>query len=203
MRLAQLMTRFLAVPSTRPRFPTGPLTVLDMPVDRPLAALEVQDQSQNSNHGTFGSGNTLTYPGLDFDGTGNSEIAPATVDVGDPQTFSCWFKPDGIGGNDMLFRLEGAADSIIVATGTLSVANLAGNGTVYVNGVAGTSIVAGIWQMCTVTIDAAESASSLLIGDSAGTQCNGIIAGVFISDKEFTAAEVLSLYMLTRYKYGV
>lgn len=187
-----------------PPLPTGPDTVLDMPLDGPMTTTQVQDRSQNANHGTIGSGNTFVYPGLDFDGTDDANVTPAAQDLGDPQTFSCWFKPDGVAGADCLFLLEGVADEIFVGTSTLSVANLTNTPTFYVDGVASTTVVAGKWQMMTTTLDGAEPASAVVIGDAVGvTQCDGVISDVFISNKELSAAEVLNRFNITSHKYGV
>lgn len=181
---------------------SGLSTVIDIPLDRPLTAALVQDRSFNGNHGTVGSANTFDYPGLTFDDSANAKITPATADVGDPQTFSCWVKPDNIADLDVLFGLEGLSDNIVVNAGTLGAANLANAETAYVNGLAGTTVVAGVWQMCTITLDGAESASSLKIGTATTAKYDGVMAGIFISNKELSPAEIKGLYERTKRYYG-
>ena len=187
-----------------------PETKLYMPLDKPIvdtvASKLVQDRSANNNHGVFGSGNVMAYPGMRFDGTINSNIILTNQDLGDPQTFSVWFKPVSVAGLDILIVLEGVADMFSVSTGTLTATSLVNAETMYVNGVASTTVVAGFFQMLTMTLDAAESAGQVVIGRKSApgpAYCNGILGDIFVSDGELSAVEVLNLFNRTRRRYGI
>lgn len=64
-----------------PRFPTGPSTTLDMPLDSGfVSGTTIQDRSQASNHGTAGSHTgidapALSYPGFSFSSAHHSSAS--------------------------------------------------------------------------------------------------------------------------------
>ncbi len=63
---------------SRPRFPSSPNTILDIPLDRSMSAALTQDHSQHANHATLINGPLFQYPGLLVDNDGaNDKLAAA------------------------------------------------------------------------------------------------------------------------------
>lgn len=186
----------------RHRVPIDERVVVDMPLAMPLSAGKAFDRSQNNNDGVLGSANTWAYPGLKFENTVNSIITIG--DVGDAQTFSCYFKPALVGAAafDMIFNLEGVFEVIYANASNIVAFGIAGNATIYINGEVLTAITTA-WQMCTVTIDAPESVSNLIIGSIAAIKCDGDIGDVFVSTEKYSQTQAQNLFNLTRWKYGI
>ena len=77
----------------QPQFPTGPDTVLDMPLDSNfLSGVLVQDRSQAGNNGTAVNGPTPTYPGFKFVVASTQYIGASTqIVTAYPFTICAWF----------------------------------------------------------------------------------------------------------------
>lgn len=85
-----------------PRFPTGPDTKLDMPLDSGfMSGVIVQDHSSSNNHGTAAGDALLPipqYPGFLFDATDNQSVGDSTVLSNVyPISMCCWHKPTDTG----------------------------------------------------------------------------------------------------------
>ncbi len=93
----------------RPRFPTGPDTVLDVPLDGPMSATLVQDRSQNANHATLQNSPVFQYPGLLCDQTAESmAYADLLTTITIPATLIQWANVPAAGNSELLFLGQAA-----------------------------------------------------------------------------------------------
>lgn len=97
-----------------PRFPTGPDTVIDVPLNGPMSATQVQNHSQTDGHLTFfGSSNPVfQYPGLLCDKDAESTaMLTLTTTISYPITIMGWVKvaASDSGNEDFAFlgRIDG------------------------------------------------------------------------------------------------
>lgn len=145
------------------------------------------DASGTGNDGDLYTGRTMA-----FDGTND------VITIGDTsqnvKTVVFWVWPDTTTEKFMQLQASGAVD-IGITSGTLS-----GTGwtspTYYVNGVAGTSVSSGAWQMIAVTSATAIDASDVKLGLSNADYFDGKLSNVIFYGSELTANQVAQLYAL-------
>lgn len=191
----------------KPRFPTGPDTILDMPLDGWLATgTLVQDRSQSNNDGTAtnngGSGTpTPEYPGFSFTATSKHLINIGNAGNG-IKTITAWIKPVAVNvGLDPIINLNNT-DALSVITGTLTANGLATGTILYVDGVTGTTITTN-WHHVAVTTTAGFNATGLEIGQLTALNFNGLIGNVMLFPDTLSDSEIESVYQLQRHRYGV
>lgn len=143
------------------------------------------------------------YPGFDFTAATSHylDIGAGPTSV---KTMSFWVKQDDIAGNEYPLDLNGT-DYISIESGVVTVYGLAGH-TLYVDGVLGTSGVTTITtgpHLITLTDSTANNASDFDIGRVTAAYFDGIISDVRLYDRVLSAAEVLDIYNLQKWRYGV
>lgn len=168
-----------------------------------MSGVLLWDESQNGFEGTATNSPVPKYPAFEFTAASNQYIdigtGPTVV-----KTIALWVKQDDIAGNEFPIDLNGT-DYISVESGVVTVNGLAGH-TLYVDGVQGTSGVTTIdtgWHHIAVTDSTENDASDFDIGRVTAAYYDGLIAGVRLYDRVLSAAEVLSLYHLERWRYSV
>ncbi len=164
-------------------------------------ATTVFDYSLGGATGTVtGTDIAPAYPGFTFNGTDDF------IDVGNQgsaiKTIAMWVKATSVAGFDYPIDLNGT-DYIIINSGDVGANGFAGS-TIYVDGVAATTITAGKWHLIGLTIGTAKTASDLDIGRVEGVGLfTGKISDVMLFDAEFTAADMKSIFEITRERYSV
>ncbi len=162
---------------------------------------EVFDYSLGGATGTLtGTDIAPTYPGFSFNGTDDF------IDVGNQgsgiKTVLLWlFSPDVIPAS-YLIDLNGT-DYILVEGGELDPQGFAGE-TGYVDGVAAVTVTNNTWHLVGLTLPTAKTASDLDIGRVEGSGLfTGKIGDVMLFDTELSAADIKTIYSVTRWRYGV
>lgn len=171
------------------------------------------DSSGLSNNGTITIGGTGTqttlgtcttsgawYNGasgkengsLNFDGTDDY------IDIGTGPTsvkaIEFWVKPTTT--TEYFVNLTSTTDYIWSNAGTLTATGLT-SPTIYINGVANTSLTTGVWQHIFITTDTAENASNLDIGRTADTNyMQGQIDNVKLYNYVPTTQQIKAFYNL-------
>jgi len=159
------------------------------------AADEIQDFSGNANHGT--SAGTMTSAdsvsgklgnALDFDGVDDF------VDIGSTgqtvNTASFWIFADDISRGIVDF--DGGTHSVEVAAGTITATGF-DTPTIFVDGVAGSTISADEWHFISITTATGFTATDLKIGKET-TFFDGKIDDFKIYSRALSAAEISALY---------
>jgi hypothetical protein len=165
------------------------------------AGLTVHDYSGSGFTGTSTSSIVADkYPGMSFNGTHTIVIGTGPTDV---KTISIWANPLSIAAIDEVIRLQ-VGIYISIATGVVTVTGIAGS-SLYVNGILGTSgvttVEANKWSHIAVTDASANNASVCAIGKNNTDPFEGTISDVALFDVEKTAAEIKSIYELTKWRY--
>ena len=102
---------------------------------------------------------------LYFDGS-TSNVTVANV-IKQVSSVSVWVKPTSVA-DIALLDLDGGTHRITVSTGTISATGFS-SPTIYINGIATTTLTANIWQLVTVTTGTAfDTTSSLTLGKYSG-----------------------------------
>jgi hypothetical protein len=163
--------------------------------------LTVHDYSGNGFVGTATDPViTPQYPGIYFNGNHVINIGSGPSDV---KTISEWVNPLSIAATEEAIRLQ-VGMYISIVSGVVTVTGIAGS-SLYVNGVLGTSgvttVAANEWSHIAVTDATANNASALAIGKNDTDPFEGVISHVALFDIEKTAAEIKSIYELTKWRY--
>lgn len=165
------------------------------------SGLDVFDYSGNGFAGTATDAViSPKYPGISFNGAHLINIGAGPSDV---KTISVWAKLADISAIEEVIRLQ-VGMYISVNTGAVTVTGIAGS-SLYVNGEIGTSgvttVAAGEWSHIAVTDATANNASALGIGKNNINPFEGSISDVALFDIEKSAAEIKSIYDLTKWRY--
>lgn len=125
--------------------------------------------------------------GGDFNGSDNYvSIANAISGV---QTVSFYINADSL--NQSILQISGTGNITVDASGDIQTSGLA-NETVYINGVAGTRIVAGTWALVTVTFDA-HTANDIELGREGSNYYTGELDEVMFFDNQISTASMASI----------
>jgi len=159
------------------------------------------DESSGSAADASGNGLTLTnngtttYVGGKF-GNGSEHVpassqylSTATTITG-AKTVSFWTNPDSTT-NYMISLTSGAY--ITASGGTISATGFT-NPSIYVNGVASTTLTQDVWQLVTVTTDTVIDANQFYVGRQGSNYYDGTLDEVRVYNRPFTPAEVAKLY---------
>ena len=141
------------------------------------AAIDIDNQGNNG--GVIHSGGALSFNTNDYVAVGN---------IGSVQTYSLWVELDTT--TEPIIELN-ASDSLSATTGTLALTGQ--TGTIYVNGVASSTITTA-YSLVTVVLDAAVTADDVNIGDVGGSFSDMSVAEALFYSDDKTAAEVLANY---------
>lgn len=166
--------------------------------DGPISGTTVDDFSGQGNDATATS---LSESDL-VDGIGGNfalqhDGSADFITVGDLssesiQAAAFWVKPDST--TESILQLKSSTQrSIEVSSGTVGVTGLS-NETVYVNGVASTSLSAGVWSHVAVTFDAVTDADSVLIGKEDTNFYDGAMQNVRLWERQPTLVQLNHLY---------
>jgi hypothetical protein len=153
-----------------------------------------QDNGANNYDGTVSNATwqteDLCISGkcLYFNGTTASVTVSSTI--ASVKTVSFWVKSTS--GNASLIDLNAA--NTITATGSAITANGFSSPTIYVNGVAGSTLTANTWQMVTVTTATAINASTIEIGSVGAGFTTGFIDEVRFFDYALSTDQIKTLY---------
>ena len=161
----------------------------------------VFDYSLGGKPGTpTGTDIAPVYPGFSFNGSDDF------IDVGNQggaiKTILLWVNETSVAGFDYPIDLNGT-DYIVINAGEVAAMGFAAS-TFYVDGVVANTITAGKWHLIGLTIATAKTASDLDIGRVEGQGLfTGSIGETFLFNRELSAADMKSIYELTRWRYGV
>ncbi len=157
---------------------------------------------ENSGNATDASGNglTLTNNGTTPYGGGKfargSEYVPAssqyfstTTTIAGVKTISFWVNPDS---TTNYFAGLTAGAYLTASAGTIAATGFT-NPTIYVNGIASTTLVQDVWQLVTVTTETGIDANQFYLGRQDGNYYDGTIDEVRIYNRTFSPAEVRQL----------
>lgn len=131
-----------------------------------------------------------TGRGLSFDGVNDVVTVGATGAT--VRTVIFYAYPDTSTQAFMQLQSTGAV-RIEIASGTLSATGFT-TPTLYVNGVASSTVAATTWQMIAVTSATGVSASNLLLGQSNTTYYSGDMSNVKMFSTELSAGQIAELY---------
>lgn len=139
------------------------------------------------------------YPGFTFNGTDDF------IDVGNGKaikTVLLWlFNPD-VQAASYPIDLNGT-DYILIESGELDPQGFIGN-TGYIDGVAAVTVTNDTWHLVGLTLPTAKTASDPDIGRVEGQGFfTGKIAETMFFDRVLTAADIKSIFSVTRWRYGV
>lgn len=154
----------------------------------------------NAVEGPLGYG-----PAWDGDGTGDYLTVPTPFATG-TYTVICWAKWDKPLGTVVYF-IDARGDGVGTGYIQISVAGavIVGDGTVYVNGVATTTAVAGQWALYAVTGVTLDPAAALTIGErqhGASKLWMGAVGPLIIVPGTLTAADIAAIHAGTIFSYG-
>lgn len=142
------------------------------------------DDSGNANTGAL-----FTGRGLDFDGVND------LVDMGNPniscKTIVFYINPDSVTANSIL-QLR-STTSLALVTGTLTPTGFT-SPTVYVNGVAGSTVSAGAWQQIAVTTGTTVTVNDMELGRVSAAYFDGKMSNVKVFSTELSAGQIAELY---------
>lgn len=142
---------------------------------------QLNDYSNNNNGGQIYSGGALSFTTNDL---------TESVDLGSVRSYSVWLSPDTT--SEEILKLN-ASDSLSVVSGTVTLAGQ--SGTIYVDGVAGSTIPAGSYSHVTVVLDAGVDADAMQFGTDDGVAFGDLdISEAIFYSSELTAANVLANY---------
>lgn len=162
----------------------------------------VLDYSVNDFTGTLtGTAIALAYPGLSFFETADFiDIGAGPTSV---KSVAIWINPESIEDDNYPIGLNGT-DFISVISGAVTVNGFTA-AKLYVDGVLGTSgvttIAAGTWSFIVVTDTTASNATDFDIGQATDLSFEGSIGESLLFDRVLPAAEVKSIYDLTKWRY--
>ena len=152
------------------------------------------------NAGAYQSANPLitSTKSMEFDGTDdflriNSTIGSITGSI------SFWVKPDSLGTDRYLYDARGVGNTGVgyaYLNNSSSIVSVS-SGTVYVNGIASTSITTGVWQYIVITGVTLDIDTDIVLGaryNTADRFFDGEMTEVGLWDRTLTALEVASLY---------
>ncbi len=162
---------------------------------------EVFDYSLGGFTGTVtGTDIAPTYPGFTFNNTDDFidvGTGPAAVN-----TILMWVKVTNVEATEYAIDLNGD-DYLSIITGTLTKTGFGGGGpTLYVDGVAGTSVPENQWALIGSSDSVPQNATDLDIGRVEGQGWfNGSIGETLLFNRQLSAAEIKSVYELTKWRY--
>lgn len=162
---------------------------------------QVFDYSLGGKPGTLtGTDIAPDYPGFSFNGSDDY------IDVGNQgsgiKTVLLWVNVTSIVPSQGITDINGT-DAIDTDGGEIETSGFAGS-TIYVDGVAATTITADRWHLIGLTIATAKTASDFDIGKSVSEGFfTGKIGEVLLFNTELSAADMKSIFELTRWRYGV
>ncbi len=166
----------------------------------PMNATTVFDYSFGGKPGTLtGSNIAPVFPGFSFNGSDDF------IDVGNQggaiKTICLWLKSPDVQATSFPLDLNGT-DLFKIEGGELDPGGFAGS-TIYVDGIAAVAVSNDTWHCVGLTIATAKTASDLDIGrvESVGL-FTGKIGETMLFDRELSAADMRSIYELTRSTYG-
>ncbi|KKM88447.1 hypothetical protein LCGC14_1258650 [marine sediment metagenome] len=162
---------------------------------------EVFDYSLGGATGTVtGTDIAPTYPGFSFNGTDDF------IDVGNQggaiKTIGLWMLSPNVTLVSYLIDLNGTG-YITIDGAEVDPSGFAAS-KIYVDGVEAVAVTNDTWHLVGLTIGAAETASDLDIGRVEGLGLfTGKIGDVMLFDRVLSAADMKSIYEVTRGRYGV
>lgn len=169
---------------------------------KPTSATTVFGYGSGGFVGTLtGTDIAAVYPGFLLNGTDDY------IDVGtgpsSVNTVLMWTKPDSVEDPSWPIDLNGT-DFLKIENETLSAAGFAGGTAVlYVDGVASTDVVGIVWHLVGITDTVAKDASDLDIGKETANFASGTIGETMLFDRVLSAADIKSVFELTRERYSV
>lgn len=140
----------------------------------------------NNNIATFVSGKFGNAASLN----GTTQSFSTSTNIGRVQTISFWVNPTS--STTYMVDLDGTK-TITATSGTIAANNFA-DSTIYINGVAGTTLTANVWQLVTVTTNNFVTTSALSVGKVGSNYLSGNIDEVRLYNRALSPAEVASLY---------
>ncbi len=161
----------------------------------------VFDYSLNGFTGTVSGTNIVpAYPGFTFNDT--DDVIDIGSGPGAVSTVLMWVNPTDVAGTDHPISLSSAI-LLKIVTGTLEAEGFTGGVSIlYIDGIAATTVTAN-WHLIGITDTVAKNASNLDIGRERSRRFAGIIGDTMLFDRVLTAADVKSIYSITRWRYGV
>ncbi|MDE1975233.1 MAG: LamG domain-containing protein, partial [Patescibacteria group bacterium] len=152
------------------------------------------DKSGNNNTGTLNGMNQATSvvigkigQALKFDGSTSYVGVSNTIAT---RSVSFWVKPTTSSAS-MINLTSGAY--VTASAGTITATGFT-SPTIYVNGSAGSTLTANVWNHIVVTDTANTSANAITIGKANGSYTGGVIDDVRIYNRALSATEVKQLY---------
>lgn len=162
----------------------------------------VWDQSQNGKNGTASGSPVPLFPGFDLT-AGSSQYVDVGTGPTSVNTVAMWVKMDDITANtDYPIDLNGT-DYLTIVNGVLTQNGFAGGTAVlYTDGVAAaTAISLATWHHIGITDTSAKNANDLDIGREGANYTSGVVADVRLYSGVLTAADMKTLYELTKWRF--
>ncbi|MFA6077283.1 MAG: LamG-like jellyroll fold domain-containing protein [Candidatus Paceibacterota bacterium] len=164
------------------------------------------DSSGNGNTGTLTNMAQATSPvagkigqGLDFGGV-DDYINIGNVGSG-IRTISFWIKAPSAA-SQKIINIDGTDQIETNGSSQITATSFPG-ATVYVNGVAGSTISAGTWNHVTITDSTGVNASTFELGRVSSTYLSGSLDDVRIYNRALSTTEITQLYNTGISKFGV
>ena len=167
----------------------------------PMNATTVFDYTFSEIPGTItGSNIAPVFPGFSFNGSDDF------IDVGNQgssiKSMAMWVKILTADNDEYPLDLNGTA-FISIINGEITDNGMGVGVVLYVDGVVGVTVTAGIWHLIVITLSTGVTASDMDIGRLEGTGFfDGSIGETLLFDITLNAPQVRSIYELTRAIYG-
>lgn len=127
-----------------------------------------------------------------YDLNGSSQYLTATISQTIKSVWG-WIYPDST--TLQIIDLDGGTHYLSASSGTLSATGFS-TPTIYVNGVASTTLASGSWQFVSVTTATGFSASTISIGKRSTSYGDGKFGEFALFTGALTASEVLGMYQV-------
>ena len=156
---------------------------ITLKTDRPVKK-QLSTNVLKYNRGELYSGNGLSF-------AVNDQIVAGDLSI-DFKTVHILVNPDTT--TESIIDFDGGTHVLEIVSGTVTATGFS-SPTIYVDGHAGTDIVAGKWSAITVTTATAIDANNCDIGNDGATFYSGDMAGLMMYGVALTAAQVEAIYL--------
>ncbi len=148
---------------------------------------------------TLTNTNTVAYAAGKFGNSGSftaasSQYFTTSTAISGVQTIAFWINPTSISSNTNIIDFDGGTHTITFSSGTVTANGFTGTTTVYVNGAAGSTIAAGVWQHVVVTTTGSFNTTTMTPGKIGTGYYGGNLDDLRIYNRALTPAEVQQLY---------